>query len=164
MFSKDIARVKRTIQRQSSKEQSTPSHALSAAGRALKKPARRGQSLVELALTLPFLMLILAGLVDMGRGIHDYIIITNAAREGVRYASKDPTNVAVIRQYVQLEASGNGMTIADDQIAVTYPDNGDSSPGSPVRVRVQHSFTTILGAFVGFTELPIANYLEMIIL
>ncbi|MFO7820344.1 MAG: TadE/TadG family type IV pilus assembly protein [Halanaerobacter sp.] len=44
----------------------------------------KAQSLVELALVLPVLLLILFGIVEFGRIFHAYLVIANAARTGAR--------------------------------------------------------------------------------
>ena len=44
----------------------------------------RGQAVVELALTLPLLLLIVMGMFDFGVMFQRYEIVTNAAREGAR--------------------------------------------------------------------------------
>jgi Flp pilus assembly protein TadG len=54
----------------------------------------RGQSLVELALTLPLLILILIGLLDLGRMLIAYVTIQNAAREGAHYGISNPDDTA----------------------------------------------------------------------
>lgn len=46
-----------------------------------------GQSLVELALALPLLLVIVLGLGDLGRAFYYSSVIANAAREGASYAS-----------------------------------------------------------------------------
>lgn len=49
-----------------------------------------GQSLVEVALALPLLLLIVIGIVDIGR-LYTYKVATaNAAREAAIYAARDP--------------------------------------------------------------------------
>jgi len=47
----------------------------------------RGQGLVEFALVIPMFLLMLFGVVDMGRVIWAFDSLSNAAREGARYAS-----------------------------------------------------------------------------
>ena len=42
----------------------------------------RGQSLTEFAISLVFLLTLLAGIVDLGRMFFAYIIIRDAAQEG----------------------------------------------------------------------------------
>jgi hypothetical protein len=51
-----------------------------------KRNRRRGQSLVEFAILLPLLVLIVFGVLDLGRAFFALITITNAAREGARFA------------------------------------------------------------------------------
>lgn len=50
----------------------------------------RGQSLVEVALTLPLLLLIVIGLIDIGRVYTYKVAVTNAAREAAFYGARDP--------------------------------------------------------------------------
>jgi len=53
----------------------------------LYKIHQRGQSLVEFALSSVVLLLLVGGLVDIGRGIYLSEILANAAREGARHGS-----------------------------------------------------------------------------
>lgn len=46
-----------------------------------------GQSLVEFALIIPILMILVFGIVDFGLGLRSYISLTNATREGARFAA-----------------------------------------------------------------------------
>ena len=46
----------------------------------------RGQALAEFALIVPLFLLLALALVDFARGIFIYSVISNAAREGARYA------------------------------------------------------------------------------
>lgn len=54
----------------------------------------RGQSLVETALALPLLLLVVIGVVDVGRVYALKTQITNAAREAAAYAARDPQATA----------------------------------------------------------------------
>jgi Flp pilus assembly protein TadG len=49
---------------------------------------RRGQGLVELAMVLPLLLLILIGVIDLGRVFFAYAAISNAAYEAARQAAR----------------------------------------------------------------------------
>jgi len=52
----------------------------------------RGQALAEFALVLPLILLFIAGIVEMGRAWNIKQAVTDAAREGARYAVvQDPT-------------------------------------------------------------------------
>lgn len=52
---------------------------------------RRGQSLVEMAIALPVLVIMLLGVFEVGRALRTYMIVANASREAARFAAK-PTN------------------------------------------------------------------------
>ncbi len=52
------------------------------------KKRTRGQSLVELALTLPLLLLMFVGLIEIGATLRNYLVLVNANREGVRFAAR----------------------------------------------------------------------------
>jgi len=56
----------------------------------------RGQSMVELAITLPILVLLLLGTLDFGMAIFSYSMLRDAAQEGAFYGSFNPDNVKEI--------------------------------------------------------------------
>lgn len=53
---------------------------------------RRGSSLVEFALTVPFLLLLLAGVLNYGVALRTAIAVSDAARAGAQYGSLTPAN------------------------------------------------------------------------
>ena len=55
-------------------------------GALLKSAGSKGQSVVELALVLPVLVVLMLGLVDVSRAIQAYNIIGNMSREGANLA------------------------------------------------------------------------------
>ena len=57
---------------------------------------QKGQSLVELAVSLPVILLILLGTFDVGMALFSYSIIRDAAQEGALYGSFNPGNKAEI--------------------------------------------------------------------
>ncbi len=79
-------------------------------GKPAKTKARlgeRGAALIEMAIAFPFLLLVVAGIVDLGMLYWEKQIITNATREGARAAAKMGSNgaaaktVSQVRQLVQ---------------------------------------------------------------
>src|SRR5215208_7272994 len=53
-----------------------------------KKPPKEGGAIIiELAMILPFLVVLFVIIVDLGLLVREYQIIQNAAREGARYSS-----------------------------------------------------------------------------
>jgi hypothetical protein len=64
------------------------------------KPSQRSQALIEFALVSPVLLLLLFGIIDIGRAVFYYDTLNHAAREGARVAVKAsnqlPTNNDVL--------------------------------------------------------------------
>ena len=89
-----------------------------------------GQALVEFALLIPLFILIVILFIDLGRATSVYIQLSNAVREGTRYAivhQFDEENITdVVHQYSQ-SLDHNQMTVAPSRdtttvtIVVTYP-------------------------------------------
>ena len=52
----------------------------------------KGQSIVEIALLLPVLLLMLLGLVDFGRVYYVMVALKDAAQEGAAYAAARPND------------------------------------------------------------------------
>ena len=70
-----------------------------------------GSSVLELALTLPLLLLLLAGAVDMGRAFYAAVEVTAAANAGAQYGVRNPTNTAGMQQAALLDGADlTGMT------------------------------------------------------
>lgn len=78
--------------------------------------AERGQSLIELTLVLPFLLLIMVAALDLGRAYYVYVALTNAAREGARYGASNPSNDSGVRSRVQKEVENSNLSIPGGQI------------------------------------------------
>ena len=70
---------------------------------------QRGQSIVELALLFPLLMMLLMllmGLLDLGRAYYIMVALRDAAEEGASYAAIQPTDEAEIKARAA-DASGD---------------------------------------------------------
>lgn len=105
-------------------------------GRAEKRrKASKGQSLVEFTLVLPVLLIILAGLLDLGRLYYAYVAVTDAAAEGARYGAMYSQDTHGIKVRAS-EASGGLVPIDEDQVTVVV------SSGS-IRVTVNYSVTIL---------------------
>ncbi len=128
----------------------------------------RGANLVEMALVLPLLMLLLIGVVDIGRAFNHYIVITNAAREGARRASRTPIYlgelaVDAIEAAVRQEAANSGVDLSSDNAIITIGASQGLSGGNPISVTVHYTFTTIIGGLTGLPEFSMRNSTEMVI-
>ena len=67
--------------------------------RRTRRGASRAQAMVEFALALPIFLLVVYGLLEVGRLIFMVAAVATASREGVRYASAWGVNAASTRQY-----------------------------------------------------------------
>src|SRR5512135_1275180 len=81
----------------------------------------RGQSVIEFALVLPFLILLLAGVVDFANAFRIYIALTNAAREGAYYAAMPDGTTATVCQRVQEALAGTISFTCPDPATVPPP-------------------------------------------
>jgi Flp pilus assembly protein TadG len=52
---------------------------------------RKGAAMVEMVLILPMLSFVLVASADFSRAFHDFVTITDSARNGSLYASQNPT-------------------------------------------------------------------------
>jgi Flp pilus assembly protein TadG len=67
----------------------------------IMKNNERGQSLVELAISLVVLLYLLSGVVEFGIAFFQFIQLRDAAQEGALYASLNPTDTTNIKTRVQ---------------------------------------------------------------
>lgn len=105
-----------------------------------RKRDQGGQSLTEFAVGVTFILVLLAGGMDLGRAYYSFIAVRDAAQEGAAYASIAPGDVANIRARVRATSSNpvDLSAFADDQIAVEY--SGAACAGNTVTVRVAFDF------------------------
>ena len=79
----------------------------------MKKLMReRGQSLVELAVSLLILLYLLSGAAEFGVLFFQYVQLRDAAQEGALYGSMNPTNAVPIEQRVRA-ASTSPIDLSD---------------------------------------------------
>lgn len=128
--------------------------------RTTKTPkAYPGQSLLELALVLPFLLFVIFGVLDLGRVFFSTITLISAAREGARYLSvytDDVSNgggayLGTIQTAIR-EAGDSGLALSAGDITPSCT-NIDDDPvhcdsGLPAVVTVSHDFELVLGWFL----------------
>ena len=134
-------------------------------------PAKEaGQEAVEFALLLPLLLLIVFGVLDLGRAFHAAIVITNAARVGARYGMDYPGNYNGILAAARAEAVGSGIDLTTSTIDAYCVDPLDPAnfpvpcgSGKPLRVSVTYNFTLILGFVLPDPTIPIYRDTEMMV-
>lgn len=108
--------------------------------RALRAAFRRedAQSMVEVGLVLPFLFLMVAGIIDFGMAFSARVALNNAARNGARYAATHPTswsNAAspastTIQGQIIAAEGGARLTNDDSHITISYLTTTGTTCGS----------------------------------
>ena len=104
------------------------------------QPREGGNALVEFALIFPFLVLIIAGIIDLGQGVYAYGVVASAAREGARFAITDPHNDSGIVS----QAKANTAALNPSQVNVTkgcFPNS--CSAGGWITVTVTYNWQPI---------------------
>lgn len=123
----------------------------------------QGQATVEFALTVPLILMLLLGALDFGRALTAHVTVSNAAREGLRYAARAPSPTADVAAVVRARSAPLDTTLL---VVTTEYSNDDganwvawSSGGSGailghdtvVRVTVTYpwsALTQMIGAFI----------------
>jgi Flp pilus assembly protein TadG len=124
--------------------------------------SQEGQSLVEFLVVLPVLLIIVAGLLDLGRLYYAYVAVTDASGEGAAYGAMHPDDEnAIIARAAQATAglvqlSGDRVTVqrsADTvQVTVTYsftvmtPLVSSMVPGGVIPLRAVTSEAILAGS------------------
>lgn len=132
--------------------------------RPLIPSAQRGQSLVELAISLTIILMLLAGAVDFGVAFFSYSALRDAAQEGALYGSINPTNFTGIEQRVR-QASSNPIDLTNtNTVNVSITIIGEACQGSTngstnaVQVMVAYNYPIImpfLGIIIGSQTIPL---------
>lgn len=97
----------------------------------------RGQSLVEAALALPVVIMLMLGLLDLGRAYFALVELNDAADEAATYAALDYTDTASMR--VRAVQSANNVTLNPADVILSGPPA--HGIGQPVTVTVSFSMT-----------------------
>jgi len=91
-----------------------------------------GVALVEFALVIPILLILLVGILDTGRAVNAYVTISNASREGARYASLNPTAAPSAIKSSAVLPHAQQLDGASINVSVTYSDSNVTSSACPV--------------------------------
>lgn len=118
--------------------------------------AERGQSLMEMAVSIVVLIILLAGIVDLGRAIFTFIALRDAAQEGLVYASVYPFPCNRIDQ--RINDTLDSTTVSYAQIDYYYEgayhqcssaEPAKVVPGTEVRITVAQTDFPITMPFLG---------------
>lgn len=101
---------------------------------------RRGAAMVEFALVLPVFLLIVFGIIEIGRGVMVQQIITNGAREGARRAVVPGATDAKVEQVLDNYLSGTSVSGFTRTIS---PSLSDAKPGDPITISISVPYSEV---------------------
>lgn len=128
----------------------------------LRRRRGRGQALVEFALVIPIFLLLIFGLVDLGRAVFANNSLAEAARDGARYGSVQARSYSVAsRGLVEDYVLGRLEAVPGATVTVTCvpkrADIGCSGSGDDYLVVTTEAdlemITPIIGQIVGTLQL-----------
>jgi hypothetical protein len=122
--------------------------------RKVVQKSQKAQSLVEFAVILTLLLVLLAGVVDLGRVFFAYIGMRDAAQEGIVYGSVNPTHCHQIEGRVRDNLTNPETAIVDTNIdgeicAEASKDNTRACLGNEIEVKVIENEFPITMPFLG---------------
>ena len=120
----------------------------------------RGAQLVEFALVFPLVLLMTAGIIDVGLLIKDYQVVTNAAREGARLGAVQGGVPAAITARVNAYLAAGGLqgsaTTDVQQVLVPNP-SGPAVSAVRVVVAYPHEYLVLAPVATLFAADSIAS-------
>lgn len=109
----------------------------------------QGAAAVEFALLLPVLTLIIIGMMVFGLILNNYLEITHAAREAVRWAAlREP--LSEVENKAEAAAPGIDWSKATITRTGVVDPVDDSDQGNPVTVTITYDITEIKGMLATF--------------
>ncbi len=123
-----------------------------------KSNKQKGQSLVEMAIMLPIMLILLAGLIDFGLAFFSFISLRDAASEGTTYGAIDASNTAGIIQRVRTSSTAPVDLSDTTNVTVTVTTDGTPCAGEAITVTIVYDYpiiTPMIGAFIGGQTIPI---------
>ena len=109
--------------------------------------SERGQSLVEMAIALVILLLLVGGIVDLGRAFFTFMALRDAVQEGALYGSVNPTLTTEIKNHVLDSSDMIPDLVASDDITINVI--GAACTGNGIQVTATYSDFPITMPFIG---------------
>jgi Flp pilus assembly protein TadG len=106
-----------------------------------------GQSLMELAFSLMFLLVLLSGVVDLGRAFFTYMAMRDAAQEGALYGSIHPGDQEEVKNHVLNSSDMMQTMIPRENITVTI--TGSACTGNAISVALVNDNFNVTMPFMG---------------
>jgi Flp pilus assembly protein TadG len=121
----------------------------------MKSKNERGQSLVELGISLLILMYLLSGAVEFGIAFFQFVQLRDAAQEGALYGSMNPSDTSGITARVQ-GASTSPIDLTTITPVITY--SGPACEGNGIQVTLTYNhniFMPFIPQLIGRSTIPL---------
>jgi hypothetical protein len=140
------------------------------------KKAQKGQSLVEFSLGLVFLLIIVSGLVDLGRLYFTHVALEDAVGEGALYlsinphcykASDGPACVGVNNAEWRIQNSSGASLVDWSKATITPIIPAPYGVGETVKVKIDYSYpllTPIIPKIVGLNPITLTSTASQIVI
>lgn len=115
----------------------------------------RGQSLVEMALILPLLLMMLIGMADFALAYTTHVKLRNAVAEGGYYAAQNPGNEDGVRAQIRHELRELDPPVSDADILITSCVAATSGPETVITVDYDHEM--LFGMFGAGASVSLRN-------
>lgn len=127
--------------------------------------SEKGQSFVELGLSLVFLLILLSAVIDLGWAFFSLVALRDAAQEAATVGAICPTNPDIIKSRLRASAESplDMSLLQDDQIEIDIINSTGTivntvALGNSVRVTVTYNHqivTPFVGSFIGTQNYPL---------
>lgn len=114
-----------------------------------------GQGLVEFSISIVFMMILLVGVLDVGRAFFTYLSMMDAAQEGAAYGAIAPLDYDGIRARVRSASSGTVTFVDIDDAQIDIRTDCCPCAGNAVTVTVLTDFTFV-APFIGGKTIPLS--------
>lgn len=110
------------------------------------KCKRSGAAAVEMAVMMPFFVMVVLGIVELGRAMMVSQMLTNAAREATRLAIVDGSSNASVTQSVESFLNKSiGVSASDLIVTVTVdPATGNEDPNDKIEDAQMRDLVTVV--------------------
>lgn len=123
-----------------------------------------GQSFTEMAISMVFILVLLAGVVDLGRMFWVFVTLRDAAQEGAAYGSFCPAHIAGIQSRIR-NSSTNPVNLSDSTniTIVISPDCSNLANaalcevGDPLTITVENPTFRMSMPFMSWVNVPLSS-------
>ncbi|MDX1378253.1 MAG: TadE/TadG family type IV pilus assembly protein [Anaerolineales bacterium] len=120
--------------------------------------SERGQSLVELSISILILLVLLAGAVEFGMAFFQFVQLRDAAQEGALFGSINPSDKTGIESRIR-NSSNSPVNLTDTSaVSITITLDGPACEGNGITVGVSFNhqiFMPFIPQILGTSTIPL---------